>query len=40
MTDDEDVREIRLRKHDKLNDFASDLNNLIQKYNQGKGSTT
>jgi len=36
MSDGQEVREISLRKHDKLNDFAEDLNRLIDRFNSEK----
>ena len=36
MSDGQEVRGISLRKHDKLNDFAEDLNRLIDRFNSEK----
>jgi len=36
MSEGQEVRTIRLRKHDKLNDFAADLNKLIDRFNSEK----
>ena len=36
MSEGQEVRTIRLRKHDKLNDFAEDLNKLIDRINTEK----
>ena len=36
MFEGQEVRTIRLRKYDKLNDFAADLNRLIERVNKEK----
>lgn len=36
MSEGQETRTIRLRKHDKLNDFAEDLNRLIERANKEK----
>ncbi len=40
MFEGQEVRTIRLRKYDKLNDFAADLNRLIERVNREKSSDT
>ena len=40
MFEGQEVRTIRLRKYDKLNDFAADLNRLIEHVNREKSSDT